>query len=158
MILAPQRHARLVGHAAPEIVGITGWVRGPPVTLRSLRGSVVLVEFWTHGCGNCVRSVPFVQRWQDILGASGFQVVGIHTPEFDDEKDSSRVDAAMRRLGVEFPVGLDNEMATWKAYQNQYWPCGYLVDRRGVVRDVFVGEGQYAQREARIRTLLAEPL
>ena len=125
--------------------------------MRDLRGKVVLVDFWTYTCINCLRTLPHLEAWDAAYREKGLVIVGVHTPEFAFEHSASNVEAAIRRLGVHYPVPLDNEYATWDAYSNQYWPAEYLVDRSGHVRHVHFGEGEYDQTEALIRRLLAAP-
>jgi thiol-disulfide isomerase/thioredoxin len=141
--------------AAPEFTGIEQWLNSPPLTLAGLRGKVVLVDFWTYSCINCLRTLPHVNRWADTYSAQGLVVVGVHTPEFPFERSTANVQTAMRRFGVKHPVAQDNRYATWKAWSNQYWPASYLIDARGRLRYKHFGEGRYEQTEAAIRTLLA---
>ena len=141
--------------AAPEFSGIEQWLNSPALSLAGLRGKVVLVDFWTYSCINCQRTLPFVNRWAETYKSQGLVVVGVHTPEFPFERSTRNVEAAMKRLGVKHPVAQDNRYATWKAYQNQYWPAVYLVDAQGRVRFTQFGEGRYAETEAAIQALLA---
>jgi cytochrome c biogenesis protein CcdA/thiol-disulfide isomerase/thioredoxin len=144
---------------APEFAGISHWLNtrdDRPLTMAGLRGKVVLIDFWTYSCINCLRTLPHVTAWYDRYRASGLVVVGVHTPEFAFERDLSNVRGAAKRLGVRYPVGLDNEYGTWNAYTNQYWPAKYLIDRRGHVRFAHFGEGEYGKTEQLIRRLLAE--
>jgi thiol-disulfide isomerase/thioredoxin len=141
---------------APELAGIRHWLNGPPRTLAGLRGKVVLVDFWTYSCINCLRTVPHLKAWYAAYHGHGFEIVGIHTPEFAFEHVPSNVSAATKRLGVTWPVALDNDYGTWTAFGNQYWPAEYLLDKRGRVRNVHFGEGSYGETEAMIRTLLGE--
>src|SRR6266511_280312 len=140
--------------AAPEFAGISQWINSEPLTLRKLRGKVVLIDFWTYSCINCLRTLPHVKAWYGTYHRRGLVVVGVHTPEFAFEHVASNVRSAVRRLGVEYPVALDNDYGTWNAWQNQYWPAKYLIDRRGHLRYYHFGEGEYDTTEARIRTLL----
>ena len=142
--------------AAPEVTGLSRWINSDPLTMRELRGKVVLVDFWTYSCINCLRTLPHVKAWDRAYRDSGLVVLGIHTPEFAFEHVSNNVQGAVERLGIEYPVALDNEYGTWNAFQNQYWPAKYLIDRRGHVRYQHFGEGEYDTTEARIRTLLGE--
>ncbi len=142
--------------AAPEFAGISQWINSEPLTLRKLRGKVVLIDFWTYSCINCLRTLPHVKAWYGTYHRRGLVVVGVHTPEFAFEHVASNVRSAVRRLGVEYPVALDNDYGTWNAWQNQYWPAKYLIDRRGHLRYYHFGEGEYDTTEARIRTLLGE--
>jgi len=142
---------------APEFAGIEQWLNSPPLTMAGLRGKVVLVDFWTYSCINCLRTLPYVNRWAEQYREQGLVVVGVHTPEFPFERSTSNVQTAMKRFGVKHPVAQDNRYATWKAYSNQYWPAEYLVDKRGRVMRKHFGEGGYAEMEAAIRMLLAQP-
>jgi thiol-disulfide isomerase/thioredoxin len=150
------------GHPrAPGFQRIADWINTPggkPLTMRGLRGKVVLVDFWTYSCVNCLRTLPHVEAWDRAYRRAGLVVVGVHTPEFAFEHVPSNVRGAVRKLGVRYPVALDNDYGTWNAYQNQYWPADYLVDRAGYLRDVHFGEGNYAETERKIRSLLGEHL
>ena len=141
---------------APDFVGIDRWLNGKPLTMAELRGKVVLVDFWTYSCINCLRTLPHVEAWDRMYRKDGLVVVGVHTPEFAFEHVPSNVEAAAKRLGVHYPVALDNEYGTWTAYGNQYWPAKYLIDRNGDVRYAHFGEGEYNVTEENIRTLLGE--
>ncbi|MGA0598392.1 redoxin family protein [Enterovirga sp. CN4-39] len=144
--------------AAPEFVGIDQWLNAPaPLTVAGLRGRVALVDFWTYSCINCRRTVPYLNRWQAEYGAHGFQVVGIHTPEFGFERSRTNVDVATRRLGIEFPVGQDNHRLTWQAWGNRAWPAFYLLDRSGRIVLMREGEGHARELESSIRALLGVP-
>jgi len=142
--------------AAPEFAGISQWINSKPLTLRELHGKVVLIDFWTYSCINCLRTLPHVKAWYRTYQRRGLVVVGVHTPEFAFEHVAGNVRSAVRRLGVEYPVALDNDYGTWNAWQNQYWPAKYLIDRRGHLRYYHFGEGDYDTTEARIRSLLGE--
>ena len=142
---------------APPISGITQWLNTPDgrsLSIAGLRGRVVLVDFWTYSCINCQRSLPHVEAWNRAYAADGLTVIGVHTPEFAFEHVVSNVAAAARQLGVLYPVAIDNQYATWTAYENSYWPAEYLIDASGRVRHVDFGEGQYQQTESFIRQLL----
>ena len=140
---------------APEFTGIERWLNSEPLSLAQLRGRVVLVDFWTYACINCVRTLPHVNRWAELYTPQGLTVVGVHTPEFPFERTTSNVEVAMRRHGVKHPVAQDNRYGTWKAYSNQYWPAAYLIDAQGRIRYKHFGEGEYDRTEAVIRALLA---
>jgi thiol-disulfide isomerase/thioredoxin len=142
---------------APEFAGLGHWVNSPALTMASLRGRVVLVDFWTYSCVNCLAALPHVQDWDARYRDKGLVVIGVHTPEFGYEKSSANVEAAVARLKVRFAVAQDNDYATWKAFDNQYWPATYLIDRQGRIVHSHVGEGDYARTERRIQALLAEP-
>jgi thiol-disulfide isomerase/thioredoxin len=142
---------------APNFSNITAWLNTPrdrPLTMSSLRGKVVLVDFWTYSCINCQRSLPHVEAWYQRYAPDGLEVVGVHTPEFAFEHVVSNVASAAKSLGVKYPIAVDDDYATWNAYSNEYWPAEYLIDASGVVRHVDFGEGSYAQTEQLIRTLL----
>ena len=143
--------------AAPNFQGIAAWIDTPggaPLTIRSLRGKVVLVDFWTYSCINCQRSLPHVEAWYQRYSADGLVVVGVHTPEFAFEHVVSNVRSAVQQFGITYPVAVDNDYDTWNAYDNEYWPADYLIDASGEVRYESFGEGQYGQTEAAIRQLL----
>jgi cytochrome c biogenesis protein CcdA/thiol-disulfide isomerase/thioredoxin len=141
--------------AAPDVHDVSAWINSPPLSLPKLRGKVVLVDFWTYSCINCLRTLPYLKAWDARYRSKGLVILGVHTPEFAFEHDLGNVRTAVKRLGVDYPVALDNSYGTWKAYSNQYWPADYLVDQAGRVRDVHFGEGDYAQTERNIRLLLA---
>jgi cytochrome c biogenesis protein CcdA/thiol-disulfide isomerase/thioredoxin len=144
---------------APEFVGNQQWFNTPgdrPLTLRSLRGRVVLVDFWTYSCINCIRTFPYLKAWDARYRKDGLTIVGVHTPEFPFEREASNVEAAIRENGIRYPVAQDNEQATWNAYGNQYWPAEYFIDAQGRVRYAHFGEGEYGEKEKVIRELLAE--
>lgn len=140
---------------APELTGIERWLNSPPLTLAQLRGQVVLIDFWTYSCINCLRTLPHVNRWAETYAPQGLTVIGVHTPEFPYERSTSNVEKALRRYGVKHPVAQDNRYATWKAYDNKYWPAVYLIDAQGRIRYKHFGEGDYDRTEGVIRTLLA---
>jgi cytochrome c biogenesis protein CcdA/thiol-disulfide isomerase/thioredoxin len=142
---------------APDFRGITAWLNTPgnrPLKLSRLRGQVVLVDFWTYSCINCIRTLPHLRAWYAAYRKDGFTIVGVHAPEFAFEHELSNVRTAVSRLGVTWPVALDNDFATWTAYSNQYWPADYLVDKKGEIRAAHFGEGDYAETESEIRALL----
>lgn len=144
---------------APEFVGNEHWFNTPgdrPLTLRQLRGRVVLVDFWTYSCINCIRTLPYLKAWDAKYRKDGLTIVGVHTPEFPFEREASNVESAIEENGIRYPVAQDNEQATWNAYGNQYWPAEYFIDAKGEVRYVHFGEGEYGEKEKVIRDLLAE--
>ncbi len=144
---------------APEFVGNQQWFNTPggkPLTLRSLRGRVVLVDFWTYSCINCLRTLPYLTAWDKTYRKDGLTIVGVHSPEFPFEKDPGNVEEAIERNGIHYPVAQDNDLATWSAYGTQYWPSEYFIDARGRVRFAHYGEGEYGEKEQIIRELLAE--
>ena len=136
--------------------GATGWLNSPPLTAEALRGKVVLVDFWTYSCINCLRSLPYVKAWYDRYKDHGLVVIGAHSPEFAFEKDPDNVRRAVSELGVSYPVALDNQFAIWRGFDNRYWPAHYFIDANGRVRSHHFGEGEYAQSEQTIRQLLTE--
>ncbi len=140
--------------AAPSFHGISRWLNSKPLSISSLRGHVVLVDFWTYSCINCLRTLPHLEQWYRAYHSRGLVIVGVHTPEFAFEHDYGNVRDAVKRLGVRYPVAMDNDYATWNAYQNQYWPAEYLVDQRGEVRHLNFGEGDYGTTDKDIRLLL----
>ncbi len=144
---------------APEFVDNQRWFNTPrdrPLTLRELRGRVVLVDFWTYSCINCLRTLPYLTAWDKRYRKDGLTIVGVHSPEFPFEKEASNVEEAIERNGIEYPVAQDNDLATWSAYGNQYWPAEYFIDAQGRVRFAHFGEGEYGEKEKVIRELLAE--
>jgi cytochrome c biogenesis protein CcdA/thiol-disulfide isomerase/thioredoxin len=141
---------------APEFAGIDEWLNSKPLTMQGLRGKVVLVDFWTYSCINCLRTLPHLEAWYRLYHRAGLVIVGVHTPEFAFEHVPSNVRGAAKRLGVRYPVALDNEYGTWNAYGNQYWPAEYLIDRTGHIRHAHFGEGEYDLTEEDIRALLGE--
>jgi cytochrome c biogenesis protein CcdA/thiol-disulfide isomerase/thioredoxin len=144
---------------APEFRGIKEWLNTPggkTVSIAGYRGKVVLVDFWTYSCINCLRTLPHLKAWDAAYRGAGLRIVGIHSPEFAFEHVPGNVRSAVKRLGLRYPVGLDNDFKTWRAYQNEYWPAKYLIDRSGRVRFTHFGEGSYGETESRIRRLLGE--
>ena len=141
---------------APEFVE-AAWINSPPLTMAGLRGNVVLVEFWTYGCSNCRNVEPYVKAWHEKYASRGLAVVGVHAPEFSHERQTDNVERYVRQSHIPYPVVIDNDFTIWKRYGTQAWPTMYLVDKRGAVRHVQVGEGRYADTERRIQALLAEP-
>lgn len=141
-------------YQAPAISGITTWINSTPVDIAALRGKVILIDFWTYSCINCLRSLPYIKEWYTRYHQDGLVVIGIHTPEFAFEKNSDNVRAAVKRLGILYPVALDNNYATWINYGNHYWPAHYLINKEGQVVYQHFGEGDYDVTEANIRYLL----
>lgn len=141
-------------YAAPEITGIESWMNSPPLTLTALRGKVVLIDFWTYSCINCVRTLPYITAWDKKYRDDGLVIIGMHAPEFAFERKPSNVEAAIKSHGIEYPVALDNNLATWTAFQNRYWPAHYLIGRDGRVMYTHFGEGNYDVTEGNIRALL----
>jgi cytochrome c biogenesis protein CcdA/thiol-disulfide isomerase/thioredoxin len=144
---------------APAFVDNQRWFNTPgerPLTLAGLRGHVVLVDFWTYTCINCIRTLPYLDAWYAKYHGKGFEIVGVHTPEFPFEHSAANVAAAISQNGIHYPVAQDNDYGTWNAYNNEYWPAEYLVDAQGRIRLADFGEGEYAAKERAIRSLLAE--
>jgi cytochrome c biogenesis protein CcdA/thiol-disulfide isomerase/thioredoxin len=157
-LLADAHNLKDIGEA-PEFTETQRWFNTPgdrPLTLASLRGRVVLVDFWTYTCINCIRTLPYLKAWDATYRNKGLTIVGVHTPEFAFEHDAGNVESAISRFGLHYPVVQDNNMGTWNAYGNQYWPADYLIDASGHVRYAAAGEGDYSQTETAIRALLAE--
>jgi len=143
------------GVVAP-LSGTVQWLNSPPLTAQSLRGKVVVIDFWTYSCINCLRSLPYVRAWADKYKDQGLVVIGVHTPEFAFEKDIANVRRAVHDLGVAYPVAIDNDHAVWRAFNNEWWPAHYFIDGQGRIRAHHLGEGGYAQSERIIQRLLAE--
>lgn len=139
---------------APELVGLGQWFNSEPLTMQKLRGKVVMVDFWTYGCYNCVNTLPHVTALHAKYKDKGLVIVGVHTPEFPFERSPSNVEAALKRHGITYPVAQDNNFATWRAYSNQYWPAQYIVDRNGQVVYTHAGEGAYEEMDRLIGKLL----
>lgn len=140
----------------PEFQGIDQWFNSPPLTKADLKGKVVLVDFWTYSCINCLRTLPYLKDWHKKYKAKGLVIVGIHSPEFEFERDPVNVKAAIDKHQILYPVALDNKMQTWAAYKNQAWPAHYFVDAQGKIRHIHYGEGDYQNSEATIQKLLME--
>jgi cytochrome c biogenesis protein CcdA/thiol-disulfide isomerase/thioredoxin len=141
---------------APEIVGDKSWINSAPLKLVSLKGHVVLVDFWTYTCINCIRSLQYVKKWYATYHSAGLEVIGVHSPEFPFEQSRTNVIAAVHRFGIKYPVVQDNKLATWNNFNNQYWPAEYLIDSRGFIRRADFGEGNYDQMESAIQLLLKQ--
>ena len=141
---------------APELQGIEGWINSRPLTLEELRGRVVLIDFWTYTCVNCVRTFPYLRDWHEKYADHGLVIIGVHTPEFEFEKLKQNVQEAAEVHGLEYPIAQDNGYFTWKAFFNNAWPAKYLIDQEGNIRYTHRGEGAYAETEQVIRELLAE--
>jgi cytochrome c biogenesis protein CcdA/thiol-disulfide isomerase/thioredoxin len=148
---APQVEGQL-----PSLSGAVAWLNSAPLTAEALRGKVVMIDFWTYSCINCLRTLPYLRAWQDRYKDHGFTIVGVHTPEFAFEKQQSNVSRAVRDLGVQYPVAIDNDYAIWRAFNNEYWPAHYFVDSQGRIRGHHFGEGGYEESEQLIRELLTE--
>lgn len=138
------------------LTGATGWINSKPLTAKQLKGKVVLVDFWTYSCINCLRALPYIRAWADKYKDSGLVVIGVHTPEFGFEKEMVKVQKAIQKYGITYPVALDSDHNIWDAFHNEYWPAHYFIDINGHVRHEHFGEGNYAQSEQWIQELLRE--
>uniref|UniRef100_UPI000A7CAABE thioredoxin family protein n=1 Tax=Variovorax boronicumulans TaxID=436515 RepID=UPI000A7CAABE len=151
----PARELRVEGRL-PSLAGATEWINSAPLTPEALRGKVVLVDFWTYSCINCLRTLPYVRAWADKYKDAGLVVLGVHAPEFAFEKNPANVRKAVKDLGIGFPVALDNDFAIWRGFDNQVWPAFYFVDAQGRIRHHQFGENRYDKAEQVIQQLLAE--
>jgi thiol-disulfide isomerase/thioredoxin len=140
----------------PSLSGAVAWLNSPPLTAEGLKGKVVLIDFWTYSCINCLRAIPYVRDWAARYRDKGLMVVGVHTPEFAFEKNIDNVKRAVLDLGIDYPVALDSDYAIWRGFNNQYWPAHYLIDAQGRVRHHHFGEGDYDGSERAIQQVLAE--
>jgi cytochrome c biogenesis protein CcdA/thiol-disulfide isomerase/thioredoxin len=140
----------------PSLDGAVAWLNSPPLKSQDLKGKVVLIDFWTYSCINCLRAIPYVEAWSQKYKDDGLVVIGVHTPEFAFEKDQSNVANAVRELNITYPVAIDSNYAIWKAFNNQYWPAHYFIDARGIIRYHHFGEGEYDKSEEVIQQLLKE--
>ena len=140
----------------PAFDGATGWLNSAPLTAADLRGRVVLIDFWTYTCINWLRTLPYVDAWAERYDRHGLVVIGVHTPEFDVERDVGNVRRAVEELGVGYPVAIDNDYAVWTAFHNRYWPAVYLADAEGRIRYHHFGEGEYDSTETILQRLLTE--
>ena len=145
-----------VGNQAPEFSGISAWINSDPLTMEALLGQVVLIDFWTYTCINCIRTYPYLKLWNSRYSDDGLVIVGVHAPEFEFEKDYDNVVQASMMDGIVWPIAQDNDFSTWRTYDNRYWPAKYLIDKDGVVRYTHFGEGGYAETEELIRELLLD--
>lgn len=143
-----------VKNKAPEFVGINQWLNSEPLTMEQLKGKVVLIDFWTYSCINCIRTLPYVTGWYEKYKDKGLVIIGVHTPEFAFEKETKNVEDALKRFNITYPVAQDNNYATWSAYDNHYWPAHYLIDQEGNIVDTHFGEGAYEETEKKIQQLL----
>ena len=139
----------------PEFQGISQWLNSDPLTLSALAGQVVLVQFWTYACINSQRTLPYMTEWHRNYADQGLQIIGVHTPELNFEKDVNNVKAAVEKYGISYPVAIDNEFETWNAYQNRYWPHLFIANHQGEMVYHHVGEGAYAETEQMIQQLVA---
>jgi thiol-disulfide isomerase/thioredoxin len=140
----------------PALAGATTWLNSPPLTPEALKGKVVLVDFWTYSCINCLRTIPYVRAWAEKYKDKGLVVIGVHAPEFAFEKQVDNVKKAVADLKLGYPVAIDNDYAIWRAFDNQYWPAHYFIDSEGRIRHHHFGEGSYEESEQVIKELLAE--
>ncbi|NJM73756.1 MAG: thioredoxin family protein [Scytonema sp. RU_4_4] len=140
--------------ALPEFQGINQWLNSAPLTTQNLKGKIVLIHFWTFGCINCQRTLPYVVRWHRQFVGQGLKVIGVHTPEFAFERDVNNVKRALKQHQITYPVPLDNDYKTWNAFNNEYWPHLFLADRQGFIQYDHIGEGAYEKTEQTIRQLL----
>ncbi len=139
-----------------DISGATQWLNSAPLNIEMLRGKVVLIDFWTYSCINCLRTLPYLKAWDEKYRARGLVIIGVHAPEFAFEKDTGNVSRAIQELGIHYPVAMDNQYAIWNSFHNQYWPAHYLIDTKGIIRQQHSGEGAYQETETVIQTLLKE--
>jgi thiol-disulfide isomerase/thioredoxin len=152
---APRVAAGATQQAAPDFAGISNWFNSRPLSITELRGKVVLVDFWTYGCVNCVNTLPHVTELYARYKDKGLVVVGVHTPEFPFERSASNVQAALKRHGITYPVAQDNDSRTWDAYRNRYWPAQYIIDQTGKIVFQHDGEGRYDEIDRTVARLLS---
>lgn len=156
MAAANHRDTLPIEGTLPPLEGAVQWLNSPPLTAEALKGKVVLVDFWTYSCINCLRTLPYVKAWAEKYRDQGLVVIGVHAPEFAFERDVSNVTKAMKDLGITYPVAIDNAYKIWRAFDNQYWPAHYFADAKGQIRYHHFGEGDYAESERVIQQLLRE--
>jgi len=154
--MAPVADSLPVEGKLPSLDGAVQWLNTAPLTAEQLKGKVVLVDFWTYSCINCLRSLPYTKAWAEKYRDQGLVVIGVHAPEFAFERDLNNVRKAVKDQGITFPVAVDNNYAIWRAFNNQYWPAHYFIDAKGQIRHHHFGEGDYAQSEQVIQQLLEE--
>ena len=145
-----------VGSVAPEFADDANWINSPPLTMEGLRGKVVLIDFWTYTCVNCIRTLPYIREWHEKYAGHGLVIVGVHTPEFEFEKVTANVLRSADEFGLAYPIAQDNDFRTWRAFNNRAWPSKFLIDAAGTIRYAHIGEGAYRETEEQIRTLLTE--
>jgi thiol-disulfide isomerase/thioredoxin len=156
-VTATEEPASIVGSSPLySLAGATGWINSAPLTGKGLKGKVVLVDFWDYSCINCIRAIPYISAWADKYRNDGLVVIGVHTPEFDIEKQMANVQRAVTKFRIDYPVALDNNQAIWNAFHNEYWPAHYFIDAKGRVRYEHFGEGNYDESERWIQKLLKE--
>lgn len=141
---------------APELQGIAGYINTDPIKLEDFKGKVILVDFWTYTCINCIRTLPYLNSWYEKYSDDGLVIIGVHTPEFEFEKSYENVLSAVKKYNVKYPVVQDNDYKTWNAYQNKFWPTKYLIDIDGNIRYNHIGEGAYEETEKMIQEVLSE--
>lgn len=141
-------------YKAPDFVDIQAWINSQPLSLNDLKGKVVLVQFWTYSCINCIHTIPYLNDWYQKYHDKGFEIIGVHSPEFEFEHDFNNVKNAVYQDEILYPVALDNQFATWQAYKNHYWPARYLINKNGDIVYVHFGEGDYDTTENNIQYLL----
>lgn len=160
MIFRPQKENKLLNVSnkskAPEIRGIEAWFNSNPLTLNDLQGKVVIIDFWTFGCFNCRNTIPYVRELYEKFNSEGLEIIGIHTPEFDYEKDLQNIEKAIQMHDIKYPVAVDNNYETWNAYSNKYWPAFYFIDKEGYIRRSYFGEGEYQKNEQAVEKLILE--
>jgi thiol-disulfide isomerase/thioredoxin len=156
VIPAPALAAKPSGRQIPEIQGIETWLNSAPIKLSAQKGKVILLQFWTFACINCQRTLPSIIKWHQDYASQGLLVVSIHAPELVFERSINNVKKAVQQRGITYPVAIDSNFTTWKAFDNHYWPHLFLADRQGVLRYDHIGEGAYEQTEQKIRELLSE--
>lgn len=141
-------------YPAPAIAGISEWINSKPLVLDELKGKVILIDFWAYSCIKCVRTIPYLNAWYEKYRDKGFVILGVHSPEFDFEKENSNVKKAVESYKIQYPIALDNNFETWRNFHNRYWPAQYLIDKEGNVVYEHFGEGNYSETENNIRSLL----
>lgn len=151
---SPELVSNIDEYKAGEIEGITKWLNSKPLKISDQRGKVVLIDFWTYSCINCIRTLPYMNALQEKYGDKGLVIIGVHAPEFDFEKDEKNVAAAIKRFGIKYAVGMDNNRKTWDNFENHYWPAHYLIDQSGNVVYRHFGEGEYDVMDNNVRALL----
>jgi thiol-disulfide isomerase/thioredoxin len=145
----------LTPYPAPALTGIDGWVNSKPLSLNELKGNVVLVDFWSYACPHCAKSIPYINAIYRKYADKGLVIIGVHSPQYDDQQDINKVKNAVQKFHITFPVAIDNSFSTWNGYQNHYWPSLYLIDKNGYVVYQHFGEGEYDVLEKNIRFLLS---
>lgn len=153
---APEGQKLPVLKKAPELTGTQQWINSEPLSIAGLKGKVVLIDFWTYSCINCIRTLPYIEKWHEKYADAGLVIIGVHTPEFEFEKDYNNVFEAVKRYGLKYPIVQDNNFETWRAFENNYWPRKYMIDANGNIRYDHIGEGDYEETERAIVSLLEE--